>query len=207
MVVFVALKRMRACAGSAAVLLTILAVFALEVAKGVVANDAGLISVGALPDAAMLDGEYWRVISFGFLHWDLTHLLLNSGLLLVAGPIAERRAGAGWLLTVFLISSMASGVGILLKHLLLPSLGASVGASGGMFGLLGFALVLVFRFPSPSRRASVRRGLAVFVAGAFVYSILPGISMVGHVVGFAVGIVAGLAVVVRDGGEAASAVV
>lgn len=205
MVVFVALKRMRAYAGSAAVLLTILAVFALEVAKGVVANDAGLISVGALPDAAMLDGEYWRLISFGFLHWDLTHLLLNSGLLLVAGPIAERRAGAGWLLTVFLIASMASGVGILLKHLLLPSLGASVGASGGMFGLLGFALVLVFRFPS--RRARVRRVLAVFVAGAFVYSILPGISMVGHVVGFAVGIVAGLAVVVRNRGEASSAVV
>ena len=47
----------------------------------------------ALPDTAKLDGEYWRWLSFGFLHWDLTHLLLNAVLLLVAGPVAERRVG------------------------------------------------------------------------------------------------------------------
>ena len=183
---------MRVYIGSAALLSALAIVFGLEVATGVTANDAGLISIGALPDTTQLNGEYWRVLSFGFLHWDLTHLLLNTGLLLAAGPIAEHRIGAVRLLLVFMVSSALSGTGILLKHLLLPEPGASVGASGGMFGLLGLALALVFC--APSRKPIVRYALLAVAAFAFSYSVLPGISMVGHVVGFTAGVAIGLAI-------------
>jgi membrane associated rhomboid family serine protease len=199
--VIVSLRLKGTYIGSAVILLAIAVVFVFEMAMGVVANDAGLIKLGALPDASRLNGEYWRLVSFGLIHWDLTHLLLNSGLLLVAGPIAERRAGAGWLLAVFLAASVASGAGILVKHFLFPSSGASLGASGGMFGLLGFALVLAFRFPP--RGTISRRVLMVVVVCAFAYSLLPGISMVGHVVGFVIGIVAGFGIAPRVQGGAA----
>jgi membrane associated rhomboid family serine protease len=178
--------QVRAYLGSGLLLVAIAAVYALEVATGAVANDAGLIALGALPDTAKLGGEYWRLLSFGFLHWDRTHLLLNSVLLLVAGPVAERRVGSAWLVLAFSIASVASGIAISIKHLLLPSLGASVGASGGMFGLLGFALVLAHFVPST--RVNIRLILGIVIACGFIYSLRPGISMVGHVSGFAVGV-------------------
>ena len=176
---------MRTRLGSIAIFCVITAVFVLERATGAVGNDARLLGLGALPDSGQLDHEYWRLITFGFLHYDLTHLLLNTVLLLLVGPIVERRAGTAWLLLIFLSASVASGAGILFKHQLWPSQGASIGASGGLFGLLAAALVLVDRLPSQSR--FVRAGLIVALVLGLTYSVLPGISMVGHIIGLIVG--------------------
>lgn len=159
--------------------------FLLELARNAVGNDARLLELGALPDSGQIHHEYWRLIVAGFLHDDLTHVALNTLLLLLVGPFVERRAGTGWLLLIFLIASVASFLGILVKHQLWPSLGVSLGASGALFGLLGAALVLVFRLPSQSRRVRIR-GLVVLVVG-LTYSALPGISMIGHIVGLIVG--------------------
>src|SRR5216684_3977652 len=176
---------MRTPLGSAAIFCVMAAVFVLECATGAVGNDARLLGLGALPDSGQLDHEYWRLITFGFLHYDLKHVLLNTVLLLLVGPIVERRAGTAWVLLIFLSASVASGAGILFKHQLWPSQGASIGASGGLFGLLGAALVMVNRLPSQSR--FVRVGLIVVLAVGLTYSVLPGVSLVGHIVGFIVG--------------------
>jgi membrane associated rhomboid family serine protease len=176
--------------GSALVFGALAVVYGLEITKGAVANDAGLIALGALPDTAELHGEYWRWMSFGFLHWDLTHLALNTFLLLVAGPVADRRVGAMATVFVSCAASVASGVAISVKHLLLPSPGASVGASGGMFGLLGFALLLA-HFP-PLTRPRTRLGLAFVILCGLAYSLRPGVSLVGHLAGLAVGVCAAL---------------
>src|SRR5947199_10685958 len=133
---------MRTRVGPAALFCVMVAIFLVELATGAVRNDARLLQLGALPDSGEIGHEYWRLITFGFSHWDLTHLLLNSVLLLILGPIVERRAGTAWLLLVFLTASMASGVGILFKHQLWPSQGVSLGASGGLFGLLGVSLLI-----------------------------------------------------------------
>src|SRR5207248_1124378 len=127
----------------------------------------------------------WRLITFGFLHSNITHLLLNSLLLLIVGPIVERRAGMAWLIITFFCASVASGMGILVKHQLWPSQGVTVGASGGLFGLLGAALVLVHRLPLEKR--PVRNGLTIVLIVGLAYSAVPGISMLGHVIGLIVG--------------------
>jgi membrane associated rhomboid family serine protease len=177
--------RARIYPGSTALFGLIAAMFLVELATGAAGNDAGLLVLGALPDSGGLHHAYWRLLAFGFLHSNLTHLLLNSLLLLLAGPAVERRAGARWVLLVFLAASLASGIGILVKHQLWPSPGVSVGASGGMFGLLAAALVLAFRPGSAS--LAVRAGLIAALVAGLAYSLLPGISMAGHVVGLAVG--------------------
>jgi membrane associated rhomboid family serine protease len=184
---------MRNRLGSTAIFCVITAVFLLELARGAVGNDARLLGLGALPDSGQLQHEYWRLLTFGFLHGSLTHLMLNTVLLLLVGPVVERRAGTAWLLLLFLSASVASGVGILVKHQLWPAQGVSVGASGGLFGLLGAALVLVFRHPAQSRFERI--GLIVVLVLGLTYSVCPGISMVGHIIGLIVGVA--LALVIR----------
>ena len=137
------------------------------------------------PIVGRLVTRTWRLITFGFLHWDLMHLLLNSVLLIILGPIVERRAGTAWLLLVFLTASVASGTGILFKHQVWPSQGVSLGASGGLFGLLGAALVLAFRVPAQTTFARMR--LIIVLAVGLTYSVLPGVSMIGHIIGLVVG--------------------
>ncbi len=176
---------MRTRIGSAAVVGVMVAMFLLELARNAVGNDARLLGLGALPDSGQFHHEYWRLITAGFLHYDLRHLILNTLLLLLIGPVVERRAGVAWLLLIFLTASVASFVGILIKHQLWPSEGVSLGASGGVFALLGAALVLVFRLRSQNRRLRIR--LAVVFVGGFTYSVLPGISMIGHITGLLAG--------------------
>lgn len=179
-----------------------IAMFLVELASGAVATNAGLLRLGALPDSGQIHHEYWRFITFGFLHWDLRHLLLNTLLLFLLGPIVERRAGPVALLIIFLSASVASGVGILIKHQIWPAEGVSLGASGGMFGLLGAGLVLAFRRPAPSRLRIVL--LAALVLG-LTYSFLPGVSLMGHLVGLFVGGAMGLVVPLKEPEPAAAA--
>jgi membrane associated rhomboid family serine protease len=161
------------------------AIFLVELATGAIRNDARLLRLGALPDSGEIGHEYWRLITFGFLHWDLTHLLLNSVLLIILGPIVQRRGGTAWLFLVFLTASVASGAGILFKHQVWPSQGVSLGASGGLFGLLGAAFVLAFRDRVQTTFARMR--LIIVLAVGLTYSVLPGVSMIGHIIGLVVG--------------------
>ena len=176
---------MRTYLGSAAILCVMIAAYFVELATNAVGNDAGLLVLGALPDSGQIDHEYWRLFTAGFLHYDVTHFALNTLLLLLVGPVVERRAGTTWLLVIFLVGSVASCAGILMKHLFWPSQGVSLGASGGLFALLGTGLVLVFRLPSQSRLVRIR--LMVPLVFGLTYSMLPRVTMIGHIVGLVVG--------------------
>ena len=122
-------------------------------------------------------------------------MLLNTLLLFLLGPIVERQAGPMALLIIFLSASVASGVGILVKHQIWPAEGVSLGASGGMFGFLGAALVLAFRRPSPSRLRTML--MAALVLG-LTYSFLPGVSIIGHIVGLLIGATMALVIPLKE---------
>src|SRR5437868_15527064 len=121
---------MRTRIGSAAVVGVMVAMFLLELARNAVGNDARLLDLGALPDSGQMHHEYWRLVTAGFLHYDLMHFALNTLLLLLLAPVVERRAGAAWLLVIFLSASVVSCLGILIKHQFWPVQGVSLGASG-----------------------------------------------------------------------------
>ena len=164
-------------------------VFAIELAYAAPGNDAMLLRLGALPDSGGLQGQYWRLLTFGLLHWNVLHLVLNLAGLLFAGMIVERRSTSLSLVALFFISSVVSGLAILIKHHFVPQSGVSVGASGGLFGLLGAAIVLLQRLPP--RRLAIRLGLWIVSAAGIAISLVPGVSLVGHVAGLLVGLPAG----------------
>jgi membrane associated rhomboid family serine protease len=90
--------------------------------------------------------QFWQIITYAFLHGNITHLLFNMLVLWMFGAEIERYVGPRRLLACY----FASVVTAALSQLFIPTLfGAPpapvVGASGGVFGLI---LAYAFLFPN-----------------------------------------------------------
>ena len=174
--------------GTALLLVAILVGFGIELATNSIGNDDALLKLGALPDDGELHGQFWRIATYSFLHFDWLHLGLNVALLWWVGRIVEAQIGTGRAALIYLVSVILSAAVILLAHNWHPKDGATVGASGGMFGLLGAALII-------STNNRLRRWLWIAVIIGFGVSFLPNISMAGHIGGIIGGI--GMALLIK----------
>jgi rhomboid protease GluP len=170
-------------------ILVLLGVFGLELATHTVGNDSALLKLGALPDDGDLHGQYWRFATYSFLHFNGVHLLVNVLLLFWIAGILERRVGAAVTGAIYVCSVLSSALVILLAHSWHPKGGGTVGASGGMFGLVGATLVISYRYAGViGQRSRLRRWLWLVLLVGFAFSFLPGISMAGHVGGLVGGV-------------------
>ena len=93
-------------------------------------------------DAAMAGDPYptqlyWSLITHAFLHGSWLHLAMNGAILLAVGHGVCRAAGAMVMLSVFFVSV---GMGAVTMGLMAETKAVLVGASGGVFGLLGMLL-------------------------------------------------------------------
>jgi membrane associated rhomboid family serine protease len=166
--------------GTIALIVAIAIGFGIELATNSIGNDAALLKLGALPDDGQIHGEYWRIATYSFLHFNWLHLLLNVGLLFWVGRIAERQVGVERGAMIYFVSVLLSAAVILLVHNWEPKPGATVGASGGVFGLLGAALIISCR---QNGDGQLRRLLWIVLLVGFGVSFLPTISMAGHIGG------------------------
>jgi membrane associated rhomboid family serine protease len=141
-------------------------------------------------------GELWRVVSSGFLHGSILHLLFNMVVLFQLGSAIEARLGRARFLAVYILSLVGGSLGALLLQ---PPNTAALGASGAVFGLMGAAVVLPRRGRSPIE-ASIGGLLLINLVITFV---IPNISIGGHLGGLLAGAVGGL--VIRAFGDRADA--
>ena len=176
---------MKAGLGTVTLVVALVAVFGIEVATHGVGNEASLLKLGALPDNGALHGQYWRVVTYSFLHFNGVHLLVNVLLLLWVGRIVESWIGIAYAAAIYVSSVLSSAAVILIFHNLHPKVGATVGASGGIFGLLAAALIISHRHSADSldRESRLRTWLWIVLIAGMGISFLPGISMAGHVGG------------------------
>jgi len=129
------------------------------------------------------NGEWYRLISSAFLHWDLLHLALNMFALWMIGPLIERSLGRLRFGVIYAVSLMAGSAGSMLVE---PN-AFTVGASGAIYGLLG-ALVILFRNRGISIWSS---GLGITLLINFAFTLgIPGISIGGHIGGLVGGLLA-----------------
>jgi len=174
-----------------ALVLVLLGIFGLELATHSVGNDDTLLKLGALPDNGELQGQYWRLATYSFLHFNSVHLLVNASLLFWIGGMLERRMGASLTGAIYLCSVLSSALMILIVHTWHPRIGATVGASGGMFGLVGATLLISYRDMGFIGQASrLRTWLWLVLLIGLAVSFLPEISMAGHVGGLIGGLLA-----------------
>lgn len=78
----------------------------------------------------------WQLLTYGFLHGNLTHIAFNMFGLWMFGQDLERLWGPKKFLTYYLICVVGAGMVQLVVAALQDGLYPTVGASGGLFGLL-----------------------------------------------------------------------
>ncbi len=130
--------------------------------------------------------EPWRLVTAGFLHYGPVHVALNMLALWILGRDIEPLLGRARFLAVYLLSLLGGSAAVFL----FGSVGTgTAGASGAVWGVMGALLVVVLRL-----KRDVRGVLGVILLNVFI-SFLPGISLLGHLGGFVVGVGATAALV------------
>jgi membrane associated rhomboid family serine protease len=134
------------------------------------------------------DGEWWRLLTAGFLHAGLFHLGVNMYALYFLGRMLEPSLGHVRFAALYFASLMAGSFGAVLLNPDTPV----VGASTAIFGLLGAAIVM-----------ARNRGIDIMASGLgpililnLLITFIPGfnISIGGHLGGLIGGVLAALAI-------------
>lgn len=86
-------------------------------------------------------GEYYRLITCGFLHADIFHLVFNSYALYVLGSQLEGFMGKGKYITIYFFSML---LGSLMSITFSDT--PSIGASGAIFGIMGSLLYFGYHY-------------------------------------------------------------
>ena len=133
-------------------------------------------------------GEWWRLFTAMFLHANLLHLVMNGAALWIFGSAVEKTIGWWRYLVVFLLAGALGNLASALQ----AHYDVAIGASGGIFGVIGAFAVGVWRLRSPMYFALRRRLLlliVLMVATDFTIGGLePQVDNLAHVGGFFAGI-------------------
>jgi membrane associated rhomboid family serine protease len=139
---------------------------------------------GALYGPLVADGDWWRVITAGFLHAGIIHIGFNMYFLYFLGQIVEPMIGKLRFGLIYGVSLLGGSFGALLLTPNTPT----VGASGAVFGLMG-AAILAMRARGIDPMQS---GLGVtLLLNLGITFLIPGISKGGHVGGLVAGGIVG----------------
>ena len=170
--------------------------FLIEIAAG----SGGLGSVGgrividfALYGPAVAEGEWYRLVTSGFLHASVLHIGFNMFLLFLLGRLLEPALGTPRFVAIYFASLLAGSFGALL----LDPNALTLGASGAVFGLAGATFVIA--------RGRGMDAIAAEIGFLIVFNLIfsfasTRISVGGHVGGLIAGTICALAIVAGERG-------
>jgi membrane associated rhomboid family serine protease len=134
---------------------------------------------------AVADGEYYRLVTSGFLHGGLFHILFNMWALWVFGQPLERLLGRTRFVALYLTCLVAGSTA---SYLFNNPLSPSVGASGAIFGLVGAMLVVGRRM-----RFDLSWVVGFVVLNVLILFVVSDIDWRAHLGGAVAGLVVGFA--------------
>ena len=154
---------------------------------GAITGDLGLLGgwapyVGMDPVVGVSAGEWWRLVTGGFLHGGLLHLVFNMFLLWMLGQQLEHLHRPVRYVGLYLGSLAAGSLGVML----MDPMALTVGASGAVFGLM--AATVVHQLHRGVNPWHTGLGGLVVVNLFFTFG-RPGISIGGHLGGLVGGAV------------------
>jgi membrane associated rhomboid family serine protease len=154
---------------------------------GVGAGGGTLYDKGALVGLLVADGDWWRLVTSGFLHGGLLHIGFNMYLLWILGQQLESVMGSARFGAIYFTALLCGSFGALVQTTTSPV----VGASGAVFGLMGATVVEMRRRGYDPWSG----GLGGLIVINLVISFIPGLNIAfgGHIGGLIGGTLAALA--------------
>lgn len=148
-----------------------------------VSPQSGLMQAGASIPAAMMHDQWWRLITAGFLHGGVLHILMNSWALFGLGAEVEQLFGTTRFIVMYFVATVAgfwtsSHLGF---HM-------SVGSSAGIFGLIG-AMIAFGLTDRTSTGSLVKSYYSQWLIWCVIISFMPGVDFWAHAGGFAGGFI------------------
>ncbi len=172
------------------------AVYLAEVASGTGGfniSGSSLVLEFALYGPSVAEGEWYRLITSGFLHASLWHIGGNMLLLFFLGRILEPGIGTPRFVALYFVSLLAGSFGALLAT---PD-SLTLGASGAVFGVLAATFVIARGRGVDALASSV--GILILINLAFSLGVR-GISLGAHLGGLAAGFLCALLVIAGERG-------
>jgi membrane associated rhomboid family serine protease len=138
-----------------------------------------LISNFALFAPSISTGQWWILITAGFLHGSILHLLFNVYILWVLGSQLESILGKKQFIFIYFISLLGGSIA---SFLFSPFGTYSIGASGAIFGLMGAMLVV-----GRKKRLDISQVAVLVILNVVIGFVLSGIDWRAHLGGLAAG--------------------
>ncbi|UGT40480.1 rhomboid family intramembrane serine protease [Nocardia yamanashiensis] len=160
-------------------------------AKSVMDNQNSQLFFDWVLIPGLIEGEWWRALGAGFLHYGIIHLAVNMFALYVLGPYCEIALGRVRFLAVYLVSLLGGSAATVLFS---SALTASAGASGAIYGLFGAVAIVMLR-----TRQNLTQILVLLLINLVITFSVPGISIWGHLGGLLAGTVASAGILYLPG--------
>ncbi|UPV76196.1 rhomboid family intramembrane serine protease [Halorussus limi] len=176
-------------------LVVFLLVFAVQSVVGLVSRR---LAIGLFALGPSVSAKPWTLLVSVYAHAGVGHLVSNAVVLVLVG-LAVERVTTAWRFHLFFASvGMAAGLAQVAVSGLVGRASVVLGASGAVFGLLGYLLAgnpvtdaVLGRLPLSGRsRAALLLALAGVVT---LFTASPGVALVAHFAGFALGALSGRA--------------
>lgn len=148
-----------------------------------------MIFAGALVPGMVLEGAYFQLVTYGYLHFGLIHIAFNMLALSQVGPLLEKEVGSSRFFTIYTVALIGAGLAdtvIRANQVIVVA-----GASGALFGLIGFG-VTYCHFAGGHLREAYRGFFLQWAAYGLIFGLaVPNIDNVAHGGGFAAGALLG----------------
>ena len=172
-------------------------VYLVEIAggSGGINNPSGKIVVNlGLFGPFVAEGEWYRLVTSGFLHASLLHIGFNMLLLFFLGRLLEPALGTARFVALYFACLLAGSFGALV----LDPNALTLGASGAIFGLAGATFVIA----RGRGMDAVAGEIGFLIIFNLVFSFTASnISVGGHLGGLVAGVISGLAIVAGERGR------
>ncbi len=166
---------------------------AMVIASGPSLDFPGQVSIhfGANFGPYTLSGQWWRLITYMFLHGGLMHIAFNMWCLWDLGRLCESLYGRWTFAAIYLITGVAGGLASVAWN---PEV-LSVGASGAIFGLAGALAASFYLGEFSIPKAAIQgtlRSLLFFIGFNVLFgAMIPGIDNACHGGGLVSGLILG----------------
>jgi membrane associated rhomboid family serine protease len=151
------------------------------------ARDIPFTSVAIASDSVFINGEYWRIITSAFSHYQIFHIVANIGSSWSCGPLEAEVGTIRFVIYIAILAISCGLLDVLIRHYFLPSTTQTwaLGYSGVVCGLM--AILSAYHSHLRIFGFNIRWSFMPFINILLIQLIVPRVSFIGHLSGVIVG--------------------